>query len=196
VVHRTDGSGTTFAFTNYLSQISDDWKKGPGAGTSVKWPSGMLGGKGNPGVAGILTDTPNSIGYVDIGDAIGNGLTFADVKNSTGKFITPSVDSITAAENSFAANMPDDMGQLIVNSTAADAYPITTYTFLLLHKDMPDCAKASAIIKWYRWAQTKGVDDAKKLNYAPLGADVQALVFKRMASQLTCNSGKPIDGNQ
>ncbi len=194
VAHRSDGSGTTFAFTSYLIRVSDEWKNGPGAGTSVKWPVG-LGGKGNPGVAGILTDQPNSIGYVDIADAIGNKLTYANVKNASGSFVEPKVDSIVAAENSFASLMPDDMGQLIVNSTGADAYPITTYTFLLLYKDMPDCAKASAIVRWYRWALTKGSDDAKALNYAPLGSDVVKLVDDRLKT-LTCGGGKAIEGNQ
>jgi len=193
VVHRSDGSGTTFLFTNYLSAVSDDWKNGPGAGSSVKWPAGV-GGKGNAGVAGTITDQPNSIGYVDLADAIGNKLTIADVKNSAGSFVAPSVDSIVAAQNSFAGKMPEDMGQLILNSDDAAAYPIAGYTFLLLHQDMPDCAKASAIIKWYRWALTEGDASATKLNYAPLGADVEKLVAERLKT-LTCE-GKAIEGNQ
>lgn len=194
VAHRSDGSGTTFAFTNYLAQVSDDWKNGPGAGTSVKWPVG-LGGRGNAGVAGIVKDQPNSIGYIDIADAKSNALTYANVQNSSGTFVEPTVDSIVAAAGAFAGQMPDDMGQLIVNTPAKDGYPITAYTFLLLYKDMPDCGKASALIKFYRWALDKGGDDARALNYAPLADDVRKAVETRLGT-LTCGGGKPIDGNQ
>jgi phosphate transport system substrate-binding protein len=193
VAHRSDGSGTRFLFTNYLSAVSEDWKNGPGAGTSVEWPTG-IGGRGNAGVAGILRDQPNSIGYVDLADAIGNALTFADIQNASGDFITPNVDSITAAQESFAGSMPEDMGQLILNSEDKAAYPISGYTFLLFHQDMADCAKAAAVIKWYRWALTEGDESATKLNYAPLGADVEKLVTDRLAT-LTCE-GKAIEGNQ
>ncbi len=194
VAHRSDGSGTTFLFTNYLSQVSDDWKNGPGAGTSVKWPVG-LGGRGNAGVAGIVKDQPNSLGYVDIADAKSNNLTYANVQNSAGSFVEPTIDSIVAAAAAFAGQMPDDMGQLIVNTSAKDGYPITGYTFLLLYKDMPDCAKASALVRFYRWALDKGSDDAKALNYAPLSDEVRKAVETRLGT-LTCGGGKPIEGNK
>ena len=130
VVHRSDGSGTTFVFTDYLSKVSPDWKTKVGANTSVSWPLG-LGGKGNDGVAGLVKQTPNSIGYVELIYAVQNKMAFADVKNAAGKFVKPSFDSVTAAAAS-AKDMPDDFRVSITNAPGAGAYPISTFTWLLI----------------------------------------------------------------
>jgi phosphate transport system substrate-binding protein len=188
VVHRSDGSGTSFLFTSYLSQISGDWKSKVGASTSVQWPAGV-GGKGNEGVAGILTQQPGSIGYVELAYAVQNKISYAFVKNQAGQFVEPTLATTTAASNAFAAQMPDDMGQLIVNAAGDASYPIAGYTFALVYGDSADCTKAQKIASLLGWALGPTADkDATDLLYAPLAVSVKTDIVGRLA-KLTCNGG-------
>jgi phosphate transport system substrate-binding protein len=192
VAHRSDGSGTSFLFTSYLSQISEEWKAQVGAGTSVEWPVG-LGGKGNEGVAGVVREQPGGLGYIELAYAEQNEIPYAFVQNQAGKFIEPSLDSTTAASNAFVAGMPEDMGQLLVNAPGDDSYPIAGYTFLLIYQDMPDCAKARKLAEFVQWALTDADQYATELLYAPLGSSVEQKVIERLQG-LTCEGGKPVLG--
>ncbi|MGI6367210.1 MAG: phosphate ABC transporter substrate-binding protein PstS [Anaerolineae bacterium] len=190
VAHRSDGSGTSFIFTSYLSAVSEEWLSRVGAGTAVEWPVG-LGGKGNEGVAGIVKEQPGSIGYVELAYAVQNKLAYAYVQNQAGNVIEPGLESTTAASNEAIADMPEDLGQVLVNAPGADSYPIAGYTFLLVYEDMQDCDKARELQKLITWAMSPEADAfAEELLYAPLGADVKALVQARVDA-LTCN-GQPI----
>ena len=189
VVHRSDGSGTSFLFTSYLSQVSGEWKSNAGASTSVQWPAGV-GGKGNEGVAGILTQQPGSIGYVELAYAVQTKIAYATVQNQAGKFVAPSLEGTTSASNAFAAQMPEDMGQLIVNAPGDASYAIAGYTFVLLYADSADCAKAQKTASFLGWAMTPAADKAATdLLYAPLASGVKAQVVARLG-KLTCNAGK------
>ncbi len=190
VAHRSDGSGTTFLFTSYLSQVSDGWKNGPGAGTSVEWPVG-IGGKGNDGVAGVIKQQPNGIGYIELAYAIQNKISYAFVQNQAGQFVEPTLDSVTAATAAFADQMPDDMGQLLVNAPGDTSYPIAGYTFLLIYQDMGSCAKASELKAFYTWALTNGDQYATDLLYSPLSDAVQQKALAKLDT-LTCEGGQPI----
>ncbi len=191
VARRSDGSGTTFLFTSYLSQVNEEWKADVGAGTSVEWPVG-LGGRGNEGVAGIVRAQPGSIGYVELAYATENNLSYAYVRNQAGIFIEPNLSTTTAASNAAVADMPEDLGQLLVNAPGDDSYPIAGYTFLLVYQDMDDCAKARELISFIEWALSEeGDKDALELLYAPLGDAVKAMVFERLAG-MTCAGGQPI----
>ncbi len=190
VAHRSDGSGTTFLFTSYLSQVSPDWKAKVGAGTSVQWPVG-LGGKGNEGVAGILSQQGGGLGYVELAYAKQSKLAYAFVQNQAGQFVEPTLDSITAASQSFGDQMPPDLGQLLVNAPGDASYPIAGYTFLLLYQDMPDCTKAQKLVGFLKWALTNGDQYATDLFYAPLGANVKQKDLQQL-NNLTCGGGKPI----
>lgn len=191
VGHRSDGSGTTFIFTSYLSAVSEEWLSRVGAGTAVEWPVG-LGGKGNEGVAGIVKEQPGSIGYVELAYAEQNKLAYAYVENQSGNVIEPGLDSTTAASNEAIADMPEDLGQVLVNAPGADSYPIAGYTFLLVYEDMPDCDKARQLQELITWAMSDDADVyAEELLYAPLGDDVKALVMERV-NGMTCNGGQPI----
>jgi phosphate transport system substrate-binding protein len=190
VAHRADGSGTTFLFTSYLSQVSPEWKSKVGASTSVQWPVG-LGGKGNEGVAGILSQQGGGLGYVELAYALQSKLAYAFVQNQAGKFVEPTLSSITAASQAFGDQMPPDLGQLLVNAPGDASYPIAGYTFLLLYKDMPDCAKAQKLVGFVKWALTNGDQYATDLYYAPLGASVKQKDLQQL-STLTCEGGKPI----
>jgi phosphate transport system substrate-binding protein len=192
VAHRSDGSGTSFLFTSYLSQISEEWKAQVSAGTSVEWPVG-LGGKGNEGVAGVVREQPGGLGYIELAYAEQNEIPYAFVQNQAGKFIEPSLDSTTAASNAFVAGMPEDMGQLLVNAPGDDSYPIAGYTFLLIYQDMPDCAKARKLAEFVQWALTDADQYATELLYAPLGSSVEQKVIERLQG-LTCEGGKPVLG--
>jgi len=194
VAHRSDGSGTTFLFTSYLSQVSDQWKTQVGASTSVEWPVG-LGGKGNEGVAGLIRQQPGGLGYIELAYAEQNKIPYAVIQNQAGQYITPTLESTTAASNAFAAQMPDDMGQLLVNAPGDASYPIAGYTFLLLYQDMPDCTKAQKLVQFGEWALTKGSQFATELLYAPLGSDVAQKDIQRLHS-LTCEGGKPVSSGQ
>jgi phosphate transport system substrate-binding protein len=190
VAHRADGSGTTFLFTSYLSEVSPEWKSKVGAGTSVQWPVG-LGGKGNEGVAGILAQQGGGLGYVELAYAVQSKLAYAFVQNKAGKFVEPTLASITAASNAFGDQMPPDLGQLLVNAPGDASYPIAGYTFLLLYKDMPDCAKAQKLVSFVKWALNDGDQYATALYYAPLGANAKQKDLQQL-STLTCEGGKPI----
>ncbi len=190
VVHRSDGSGTTFLFTHYLAQVSPEWKEKVGAGKAVDWPVG-IGGKGNEGVAGVLRQQPGSIGYVELAYAVQNKIPYAFVQNREGTFVEPSLDTITAASEAFAAEMPEDMGQLLVNAPGKNSYPIAGYTFLLVYKDMPNCVKAQKIRDFMVWALTKGDPYARELLYAPVGPAVEKMALARLKG-MTCEGGKPL----
>jgi len=191
VAHRSDGSGTSFIFTSYLSAVSEEWKSRVGAGTAVEWPVG-LGGKGNEGVAGIVKEQPGSIGYVELAYAKQNNLSYAYVANQEGAFIEPNVESTTAASNAAIADMPEDLGQVLANAPGAASYPIAGYTFLLVYQDMADCDKASELQSLIRWMLSEDADAyAIELDYAPLGDDVKAMVLERVDG-MTCNGGQPI----
>jgi len=192
VAHRSDGSGTTFLFTNYLSQVSEEWKSEVGAGASVEWPVG-LGGKGNEGVAGIVRQQPGGLGYIELAYAVQNKIPYATIQNKTGQFIEPSLDSITAASDAFGSKMPADMGQLLVNAPGDKSYPIAGYTFLLIYKDMSDCTKAKKIAEFVQWAMKDGDKYATELLYAPLGTSVKQQVLDRL-NGLTCEGGKSVLG--
>jgi len=171
VVHRAEGSGTSAVFTDYLSKVSAEWKEKVGAGTSPSWPIGM-GGKGNEGVTGQVKSTPNTIGYVELAYAVQNKLPVGQVKNASGNFITPSIDTVTAAAAASAANMPDDLRVSITNAAGPDAYPISSYTYVLLYKNQKDAAKGKALVNFLWWGIHDGESFAKDLQYAPLPADI------------------------
>jgi phosphate transport system substrate-binding protein len=192
VAHRSDGSGTSFLFTSYLSQVSEEWKTQVGAGTSVEWPVG-LGGKGNEGVAGVVSQQPGGLGYIELAYAEQNKISYAFVQNQAGNFIEPTLDSTTAASNAFGSEMPADMGQLLVNAPGNDSYPIAGYTFLLIYQDMPDCAKAQKLAEFVQWALSDGDQYATELLYAPLGSSVEQKDLERLHG-LTCEGGKPVLG--
>jgi len=169
VVHRSDGSGTTFNFTHYLSQVSPTWKGGPGEGKTVNWPTGV-GGKGNEGVAGYVKQIPNSIGYVEYAYVIQNKMTYAQLQNSAGAFVSPSADSFSAAAESADWKNAKDFNLVMTDAPGQSAYPITATTFVLMPKQPKDKAKSDAALAFFRNALEKGQDQAKKLDYVPLPA--------------------------
>jgi phosphate transport system substrate-binding protein len=177
VVHRSDGSGTTFIFTDYLSKVSAEWKQKAGNNTSVNWPTG-IGGKGNEGVSGQVKQTPGAIGYVELIYAIQNKMPYADVKNAAGQFVKASIESVTAALGT--ANIPDDFRFSMTNAPGNNAYPIAGATWLLVYEQQKDPAKGKKLIEFLKWAVTKGEGMAKDLNYAPLPDEVQQRVLKRI----------------
>jgi phosphate transport system substrate-binding protein len=188
VVYRSDGSGTTYIFTNYLSSVSADWKAKVGADTSVKWPVG-IGGKGSEGVAGQTSQTPGAIGYFEYAYAKQNNIATAVVKNQAGKFVAPSVAGSTAAAAGAAANMPADGKALIVNAPGEAAYPITGFSWIISYKDLADANKGKALVDLFKYTITKGQSFAEDLVYAPLPQAVQDLDGK-IISSLTV-AGKP-----
>lgn len=177
VVRRSDGSGTTFIFTDYLSAVSSEWRAKAGKNTSVNWPVG-LGGKGNAGVAGQLKQSPGAIGYVELAYAKQNRLPFADMKNEAGKYVTASLDSVTAALAS--AQIPDDFRFSMVNPPGEAAYPISGATWLLIYQQQKDAAKGRKLVEFLKWAYTDGQKMAAALDYAPLPENVQERVLKRI----------------
>ena len=177
VVHRSDGSGTTFIFTDYLSKVSAEWKQKAGNNTSVNWPAG-IGGKGNEGVSGQIKQTPGAIGYVELIYAIQNKMPYAEVKNAAGQFVKASIESVTAALGT--ANIPDDFRFSMTNAPGESAYPIAGATWLLVYEQQKDPAKGKKLIEFLKWAVTKGEGMAKDLNYAPLPDEVQERVRKRI----------------
>ena len=174
VVHRSDGSGTTFIWTDYLSKISPDWKSQVGSGTSVKWPRG-LGGKGNEGVAGSIRQLPGSIGYVELIYAVQNKIPYGSVRNSAGAFVKASLEGVTAAAAS-APKMPADFRVSITNAPGKDAYPISSFTWLLIPSQSKDPAKGKILADFLNWMVTEGQTMTSALAYAPLPENVAAKV--------------------
>ena len=166
VAHRSDGSGTTFIWTDYLSKVSPEWKSRVGSNTSVQWPVG-LGGKGNENVAGLIRQLPGSIGYVELIYAVQNNITYGSVKNSAGNFVKASLESVTAAAAS-APKMPADFRVSITNPPGKDAYPISSFTWLLVPLQAKDAAKGKIISDFLNWMVTDGQKMTNALSYAPL----------------------------
>jgi phosphate transport system substrate-binding protein len=189
VVHRSDGSGTSYVFTDYLSKVSPEWKSGPGAGTSINWPVGV-GAKGNEGVTGQIKQTPNSIGYVELIYAEQNKLPVAAVKNASGQFVKPSLDSTSAAAAGAAGQIPDDLRVSITNAPGATAYPISSFTYLLVYKEQPDQTKGKALVDFLWWATHDGEGMARDLSYAPLPAEVVKKAEDKIKS--ITYQGKPL----
>ena len=170
VVHRSDGSGTTYIFTDYLSKVSSEWSGGPGKGTSIKWPVG-LGGKGNEGVAGVVRQMQGAIGYVELIYAVQNKIPYGSVKNASGAFVKASLDSVTAAAAS-VKTMPADFRVSITNAPGKDTYPISSFTWLLIPSQSKDAAKGKIISDFLNWMVDDGQKMTAALTYAPLPANV------------------------
>jgi len=177
VVHRADGSGTTYIWTDYLSGVSDEWKTKVGKGTSVNWPVG-LGGKGNEGVTGSIKNTPNSIGYVELIYAETNKIPYGNVKNAAGVFVKASLAAVSAAAAGKAKEMPEDFRVSIVNAPGKAAYPISSFTWLLIPEKFSDAAKRDAIKGFLKWALADGQGYAENLSYAKLPKEVVAKELK------------------
>jgi phosphate transport system substrate-binding protein len=190
VVHRSDGSGTTFIFTDYLSAVSPEWKEKVGTGTSVNWPVG-LGGKGNEGVAGTVSGNDGSIGYVELAYAKQNNLPFAKMKNAAGNVVTASGQTTQNAMADFGGNMPDTLARSIVNASGKDSWPIAGYTYLIVYMDQQNCVKAQKLVEFIKWALSeKGSPFATGLEYVPLPDNVRQQVLAKLG-QITCQ-GKPL----
>jgi len=172
VVHRSDGSGTTYIWTDFLSKASDDWKNKVGKNTSVNWPVG-LGGKGNEGVSGLVKQTPNSIGYIELIYAVQNNISYGEVQNAAGKFIKADLASVTAAAAS-SKDMPEDFRVSITNAPGPAAYPVSSFTWLLIPGKIPDAAKRDAIKGFLNWMITDGQKYTEGLSYAQLPKPVVA----------------------
>ncbi len=170
VIHRSDGSGTTYIFTDYLSKVSSEWQNGPGKGTSVKWPVG-LGGKGNEGVAGMIRQMQGGIGYIELIYAVQNKIDYGSVKNAAGAFVKASLDSVTAAAAS-AKSMPSDFRVSITNAPGKDAYPISSFTWLLIPEKSKEAAKGKILADFLTWMVDDGQKMTADLTYAPLPGNV------------------------
>jgi phosphate transport system substrate-binding protein len=179
LVHRSEGSGTTFIFADYLGKVSPEFKKAVGVDASLKWPVGV-GGKGNEGVSGLVQQTPGSLGYVELVYALQNKIAVGAVQNSTGAFVIPSVASVTAAAAGAAANMPPDFRVSITNAPGADAYPISSFTWILLYEDPSDKGQAATMKEFMRWALTDGQKMAPDLGYASLPPQVVETEMKAL----------------
>lgn len=183
VVHRSDGSGTTYVFTDYLSAVSKPWADGPGRGKEVNWPVG-LGGKGNEGVAGQVKQTPGSFGYVELAYAKQNKLSVASIRNAAGNYISPSTEAMTAAAQAVATGLPADTDYRlsIVNAAGADAYPISSFTWILIYSQQSDAQKGKKLVDFLRWALTEGEKQAAALDYAPIPESMAAQLQQRLSS--------------
>jgi phosphate transport system substrate-binding protein len=177
VVHRSDGSGTTYIWTDYLSKVSSDWNTKPGKGASISWPVG-LGGKGNEGVSGLIRNTPNSIGYVELIYAVQTKIEYASVKNSSGDFVKADFGSVSAAAAGAAKDMPDDFRVSITNAPGKGAYPISSFTWLLIPAKFSDAGKRDAMKGFIKWGITDGQSYAENLSYAKLPMEVVAKELK------------------
>jgi phosphate transport system substrate-binding protein len=179
VAHRSDGSGTTYIWVDYLSKISPEFRKTVGVSTSVKWPVGV-GGKGNEGVAGLVSQTPGALGYVELIYALQNTIPYGSVQNSSGNFVRASVDAVTAAAAAAATQMPEDFRVSITNPPGKDAYPIASFTWLLLYEAPQDKAQGKIMVEFVQWALTDGQKFAKELGYAPLPKAVVDMELKAL----------------
>ncbi len=194
VVHRSDGSGTTFIFTDYLSKISPEWKEKVGNATSVKWPVG-LGGKGNEGVYGTVAQNEGAIGYVELAYAIQNKAVLNLLQNKAGEFVEPSIESTQSAMADFGTEMGDKLALSIVDAPGKTSYPIAGYTYLLIYMDQQDCVKGQKLVEFIKWALGPDGDaSAKELLYVSLPDAVKQQVMAKLA-QVTCQ-GKPLSSGQ
>ena len=181
VVHRSDGSGTTYIFSDYLTAVSPSWAGTLGKGKEIKWPVG-LGGKGNEGVAGQVKQTPGSIGYVELAYAKQNKLPYASVRNAQGRYVSPTIASVTAAAAGVKLPKNTDYRVSIVNAPGKDSYPISSMTWILVYQNQLDRVKGQKLIDFLRWAYTSGEKSAESLDYAPLPAAMRANLTKRLAT--------------
>jgi phosphate transport system substrate-binding protein len=179
VVHRSDGSGTSFIFTDYLSKVSSDWKGGPGSGSSPNWPTGV-GGKGNEGVAGLVRQMEGSIGYVELLYALQNKITFGEVKNADGNWVRASIAGVTAA--AATTKIPADYRVSITNAPGANSYPIASFTYLLIPVKTQDAAKKKVLIDLLSWIVKSGEPEASGLSYAPLPPSLAEKVLQTVYS--------------
>jgi phosphate transport system substrate-binding protein len=190
VVHRSDGSGTTFIFTDYLSKVSQEWKDTVGNGSSVQWPVG-LGGKGNEGVYGTVSQNEGAIGYVELAYAVQNKAVLNELQNKSGASVAPSAETTQSAMDDFGTELGDKLALSITDGPGKNSYPITGYTYLLLYMDQQDCAKAQKLIDFVNWAYgPDGTKDATDLLYVPLPDAVKQQVQAKL-DQITCQ-GAPI----
>ncbi len=191
VVHRSDGSGTTYVWVDYLTKVSAEWAQKVGRGTSVNWPVG-LGGRGNEGVAATVRQTPGAIGYVELGYALINKMAVGEVRNRVGNWITPSLESVTAAAAGAMSDMgPDtDFRVSITNPAGPQAFPISSLTWLLVRKDYPDPAKARELVKFVWWSVTDGQAQAARLGYAPLPQELRPWILARLKT--ISAGGRPV----
>jgi phosphate transport system substrate-binding protein len=189
VVHRSDGSGTTYIFTDYLSAVSPQWKKAPGKGKEIQWPTG-IGAKGNEAVSGQVKQTPGAIGYVELAYARQNKLAYAAVQNAGGQFVEPTVESVTSAAAGAVSHLPGntDYRVSIVNAGGAGSYPISSFTWLLVYRQQRDPVKAKKLKDFLKWAFTEGEQSAPSLDYAPLPTELAQRLAARVDS---ISSGSP-----
>ncbi len=180
VVRRSEGSGTTYIWTDYLSKVSEEWKTKVGKGASVNWPVG-LGGKGSEGVTGQIKNTPNSIGYVELIYALSNNIPYGSVKNSSGNFVKADLTSVSAAAAGAAKTMPDDFRVSITDAPGKNAYPISSFTWLLIPEKFSDAAKRDAIKGFVKWMLKDGQNYTEQLSYAKLPKEVVAKEEKALA---------------
>jgi phosphate transport system substrate-binding protein len=180
VVHRSDGSGTTYIWVDFLAKVSPEWKSKVGVNTSVNWPTGV-GGKGNEGVAGLVSQTPGSIGYVELVFALQNKISYGSVQNLAGEFVTASEASVTAAAAAAASQMPADFRVSITNAPGKGAYPISSFTWLLLYENPKDKNQSRLMVDFVKWALADGQKFAAGLGYAPLPAEVVKLELAALA---------------
>ena len=179
-VYRSDGSGTTYIFTDYLSKVSPDWASRVGKNTSVKWPTG-IGQKGSEGISGMVRQSPNSFGYVELIYAAQNKMSYGSVKNAAGKFVRASTDGVTAAAAASAKSMPADFRVSITNAPGETSYPISSFTWLLIPTHSADPAKGKALADFLGWMLDHGQSETATLTYAPLPKPVQDMVRKAIA---------------
>jgi phosphate transport system substrate-binding protein len=190
VVHRSDGSGTSFIYTDYLSNVSDVWQSTVGNASSVEWPVG-LGGKGNEGVAGTVLQNDGAIGYVELAYAVANKMNMFNMVNSAGNSVTAAIETTQSALDDFGGDMPDTLARSIVNGPGANTWPIAGYTYLLLYMDQTDCTIASKLVEFINWAHTADGDSyASALQYVPLPDSVKTQMLDKLG-QITCN-GSPL----
>ena len=180
VVHRSDGSGTTYIWVDFLAKVSPEWKKRVGVATSVNWPTGV-GGKGNEGVSGLVQQVPGSIGYVELIYALQNKIAYGSVQNPAGEFVRASTQSVTAAAAGAVAKMPADFRVSITNAEGKGAYPISSFTWLLLYENPKDKAQSKAMVDFMKWALADGQKYATELGYAPLPPEVVKMELAALA---------------
>ncbi len=189
VVHRSDGSGTTFIFTDYLSRTSPEWQQKVGNSTSVQWPVG-LGGKGNDGVSGVIAQNEGAIGYIELAYALQNKLAYGTVQNKAGEYVPASQAAVQSAMTDFGTDIGSKLAISIVDAPGKASWPISGYTYLLLYMNQTDCAKAQKLVALMKWALGDGTQYAAQLDYIPLPDAVKQQVLAKLG-QMTCN-GKPL----